>query len=83
MLHEAERNPGCRGVGTNHPRVNPKKLETVLRRNSAGTPYTLLLGIEAAIEFPTFLASIMNPKHALKNLNHTPELRRASPYQAE
>ena len=33
--------------------VNPRKLETFLRTNSAGIPYTLLLGIEA-IEFPTF-----------------------------
>ena len=33
--------------------VNPKKLETGLRPNSAGIPYTLLLGIEA-IGFPTF-----------------------------
>ena len=33
--------------------VNPKKLEAGLRTNSAGIPYTLLLGIEA-IGFPTF-----------------------------
>ena len=33
--------------------VNPKKLETGLRPNSAGIPYILLLGIEA-IGFPTF-----------------------------
>ena len=33
--------------------VNPIKLETGLRPNSAGIPYTLLLGIEA-IGFPTF-----------------------------
>ena len=33
--------------------VNPIKLETGLRPNSAGTPYTLLLRIEA-IGFPTF-----------------------------
>ena len=33
--------------------VNPKKLETWLRTNSAGIPYTLLLKIEA-IGFPTF-----------------------------
>ena len=33
--------------------VNPKKLETGLRTNSAGIPYTLLLRIEA-IGFPTF-----------------------------
>ena len=33
--------------------VNPKKLETGLRTNSAGMPYTLLSGIEAA-GFPTF-----------------------------
>ena len=32
--------------------VNPKKLETGFRPNSAGIPYTLLLGIEA-IGFPT------------------------------
>ena len=32
--------------------VNPIKLETGLRPNSAGIPYTLLLGIEA-IGFPT------------------------------
>ena len=36
-----------------HPIVNPKKLETGLRTNSAGIPYTLLLRIEA-IGFPTF-----------------------------
>ena len=35
-----------------NPAVNPKKLETFLRTNSAGIPYTLLIGIEA-IEFPT------------------------------
>ena len=34
-------------------RVNPIKLETGLRPNSAGIPYTLLLGIEA-MGFPTF-----------------------------
>ena len=33
--------------------VNPVKLETRLRPNSAGIPYTLLLRIEA-IGFPTF-----------------------------
>ena len=33
--------------------VNPKKLETGLRPNSAGIPYTLVLRIEA-IGFPTF-----------------------------
>ena len=33
--------------------VSPIKLETGLRPNSAGTPYTLLLRIEA-IGFPTF-----------------------------
>ena len=33
--------------------VNPIKLETGLRPNSAGIPYTLLLRIEA-IGFPTF-----------------------------
>ena len=33
--------------------VSPKKLETGLRTNSAGIPYTLLLRIEA-IGFPTF-----------------------------
>ena len=32
---------------------NPKKLETGLRTNRAGIPYTLLLRIEA-IGFPTF-----------------------------
>ena len=34
-------------------KVNPIKLETGLRPNSAGIPYTLLLRIEA-IGFPTF-----------------------------
>ena len=34
-------------------RVSPIKLETGLRSNSAGIPYTLLLRIEA-IGFPTF-----------------------------
>ena len=33
--------------------VNPIKLETGLRPNSAGIPYTLLLRVEA-IGFPTF-----------------------------
>ena len=33
--------------------VNPIKLETGLRPNSAGIPYTLLLRIEA-MGFPTF-----------------------------
>ena len=33
--------------------VNPIKLETGLRPNSAGIPYTVLLRIEA-IGFPTF-----------------------------
>ena len=33
--------------------VNPIKLETGLRPNSAGNPYTLLLRIEA-MGFPTF-----------------------------
>ena len=33
--------------------VNPIKLETGLRPNSAGIPYTLLFRIEA-IGFPTF-----------------------------
>ena len=33
--------------------VNPEKLETGLRPNSAGIPYILLLGIEA-MGFPTF-----------------------------
>ena len=33
--------------------VSPIKLETGLRPNSAGTPYTLLIKIEA-IGFPTF-----------------------------
>ena len=33
--------------------VNPIKLETGLRPNSAGIPYTLLLGIET-MGFPTF-----------------------------
>ena len=40
--------------------VNPRKLETGLRTNSAGIPYTLLLRIEA-IGFPTFLASAVVP----------------------
>ena len=36
-----------------HLTVNPKKLETGLRPNSAGIPYTILLRIEA-MGFPTF-----------------------------
>ena len=40
-------------LGFATPTVNPKKLETGLRTNSAGIPYTLLLRIEA-IGFPTF-----------------------------
>ena len=39
--------------GSNVPTVNPIKLETGLRPNSSGIPYTLLLGIEA-VGFPTF-----------------------------
>ena len=39
--------------GTDFHTVIPIKLETGLRPNSAGIPYTLLLGIEA-IGFPTF-----------------------------
>ena len=35
------------------PTVNPIKLETGLRPNSAGIPYTLLLRIDA-MGFPTF-----------------------------
>ena len=38
---------------TLYPTVNPRKLETGLRPNSAGIPYTLLLRIEAT-GFPTF-----------------------------
>ena len=34
------------------PTVNPIKLETGLRPNSAGIPYTLLLRIEAMVEGP-------------------------------
>ena len=37
----------------NYPIVKPIKLETGLRPNSAGIPYTLLLRMEA-IGFPTF-----------------------------
>ena len=33
--------------------VNPKKLETALRTNNAGIPYTLLLRVEAT-GFPIF-----------------------------
>ena len=40
---------GCRVSGL----VNPKKLETGKRTNSAGVLYTLLLRIEAT-GFPTF-----------------------------
>ena len=36
-----------------HPTVNPIKLETGSRPNSAGIPYTLLLRVGAA-GFPTF-----------------------------
>ena len=36
-----------------NPTVNPIKLETGLRPNSAGIPYTLFLRIEA-MGFPTF-----------------------------
>ena len=43
-----------RAVNTQNPIVTPpKKLETGLRSNSAGIPYTLVLRIEA-IGFPTF-----------------------------
>ena len=37
--------------------VNPLKLETGLRPNSAGIPYTLLLRIEA-IGFPTLASTV-------------------------
>ena len=40
---------GCEGSGLI---VNPKKLETGLRTNSAGIPYALLFRIEA-LGFPT------------------------------
>ena len=39
--------------GPKTPIINPIKLETGLRPNSAGIPYTLLLRIEA-MGFPTF-----------------------------
>ena len=41
------------GSSLNYSTVNPIKLETGLRPNSAGIPYTVLLRIEA-IGFPTF-----------------------------
>ena len=41
------------GLGYGVLGVNPIKLETGLRLNSAGIPYTLLFRIEA-IGFPTF-----------------------------
>ena len=41
------------GLETLNPIVNPKKLATGLRPNSAGIPYTLLLKIEA-FGVPTF-----------------------------
>ena len=43
------------------PIVNPMKLETWLRANSAGIPCALLLGIEA-MRFATFWASTQNPQ---------------------
>ena len=49
-LHSKSFHPGS------HPfslTVNPIKLETGLRPNSAGIPYTLVLRMEA-IGFPTF-----------------------------
>ena len=42
-------------------RVNPIKLETGLRPNSAGISYTLLLRTEA-MEFPTFVLKYRDPK---------------------
>ena len=44
---------GFRGLGCRACTVIPKKLETGLRPNSAGIPYTFLLRIEA-MGFPTF-----------------------------
>ena len=41
------------GFRLKNPTVNSVKLETGLRPNSAGIPYTLLLRIEA-MGFPTF-----------------------------
>ena len=41
--------------------VNPVKLETGLRPNSAGIPYTLLLRIEV-IGFPTFRLLLQGPR---------------------
>ena len=49
-------NRDCDSVGAVlnfSPTVNPINLETGLRPNSAGIPYTLLSRIEA-IRFPTF-----------------------------
>ena len=44
---------GLRAGGVVGVKVNPKKLETGLRPNSSGIPYTLLSRIEA-MRFPTF-----------------------------
>ena len=45
--------PGTPNLETVKFTVNPIKLETGLRPNSAGIPYTLLLRIEA-MGFPSF-----------------------------
>ena len=42
-----------KGMRIIYPTVNSIKLETGLRLNTAGVPYTLLLRIEA-MRFPTF-----------------------------
>ena len=61
------------------PRANPKKLETALRANSAGIPYTLLLGIEV-VEFPTFWLLLESPSLNCQSENSEPTF---SPQTAE
>ena len=55
MMHGLQ--PFCRSGDFCRRIVNPKKLETGLRTNSAGIPYTLLLRIEANHWVSNFWAS--------------------------
>ena len=53
LKHQTSGTPIVRALNPQKPTVNSIKLETGLRPNSAGRPYTLLLRIEA-MRFPTF-----------------------------
>ena len=72
-----EQNGSLLGIGSGSITVTPIKLETGLRPNSAGIPYTLLLRTEA-MGFPTFgLLLYKEPKTTKKNTHtrHTSKRR--------